>query len=322
MLMSAHHNGESRLTEYEQEQIGQIARWKSNPPNAFAELFKQITLQFANLVEKVIPDRLVKPAIDQAYHVATLVDGQAAIRRAAGVSDLGELRARPLEDCDRLAFRESIAAQLMATVEGAATGAGGALTTLVDIPLLIVLSLRTIRRIGHCYGYTLDHAHDQVLVLNILITATSGSLAIKRARIDRLREIKHWVVEETEEDILADEALALLLQLEIFEPVPAIGLISGALLNLAFMRRVDIAARRIFQERWLEDNQKVDNIKPAVVHERHMVEGWRGAVGRAAYSGCYSLGFGAAIPLYLGASLLRSVGRASHQSVERGTGQY
>ncbi len=316
MLMSTHRNGESRLTEYEQEQIEQIAQWKSQPPNPFAELFKQILLQFASLVEKVIPDNLVRSAIEQAYHVATLLDSEASIRRAAGVSELGELRHRPLEECDRLAHRESSIALIMATIEGGATGAGGALTTLVDIPLLFVLSLRTIRRIGHCYGYALDQERNKVLVMNILITATSGSLATRRARIDQLREIEHWVVEETEEDILAEEALALLLQLEVFESVPAVGLVSGALLNLAFVRRVELAARRIFQERWLEDNGKVRNIKPAEVHERHLVEGLRGAVGRAAYSGCYSLGFGAAVPLWLAASVARSLGRASRQSVD------
>ena len=119
-------------------------------------------------------------------------------------------------------------ADVWATVEGAATGAGGVLTTVIDIPLLFILSLRTILRIGHCYGYTLDHPHDQKFVLGVLIAATSGSLATRRKRLDQLREIEHLLVEETQEEILADELLSLLFQLEIFEEVPGVGLISGA----------------------------------------------------------------------------------------------
>lgn len=33
---------------------------------------------------------------------------------------------------------------------------------------------------------------------------------------------------------------------------------SGALLNLSFMRRVDVTARRVFQERWLKENGKIE----------------------------------------------------------------
>ncbi len=236
------------LSSYESDQIEQIARWKSTPPNAFSELLKKLTTSASDLVEKVIPDQLVIGAIEKAYETSQLLAGQEAIRRQAGVSTVAEMRQKPLEECDRLALRVGSAARAWATVEGAATGAGGVFTTLFDIPLLFVLSLRTILRIGHCYGYSLDHPHDRTFTLGVLIAATSGSLATKRKRLDQLREIKHLLVEETQEEILADEALSLLFQLEIFEETPGVGLISGALLNLAFVRRIDITARRVFQE--------------------------------------------------------------------------
>jgi EcsC protein family len=298
----------SKLTPYESEQVEQIAAWKSTPPNPFSELFKRITIRGADLVEKLTPDKWVVTTIEKAYSVSEMVAGQDDIKRQAGVEQLGELRNQPLEECDRLALRVGLGALSWATVEGAATGAGGVLTTLIDIPVLFVLSLRTILKIGYCYGYSLDHPHDRSVVLGILIAATSGSLATKRKRLDQIREIKHLLVEETQEEILADEALSVLFQLEIFEAVPGIGLISGAVLNLAFIRRVDITARRVFQERWLEDNGKVHVIKPAPVHDRHLLEGWKGALGRAAYSGLYSIGFGVTLPVCFATSLFRFEG--------------
>jgi hypothetical protein len=308
------------LTPYESARIEQIATWKSSSPNPFSELFKMVTLPVANLVEKVIPDQLVQAALDKAYSASELLAGQADLMRRAGVSQLGELKRKPLQECDRLAAHVGTAALVWATIEGAATGAGGVLTTLIDIPLLFVLSIRTILRIGHCYGYSLDHPHDRGFVLGILIAATSGSLTTKRRRIQQIRELKELLVEETQEEILADEALSLLFQLEIFEEAPGVGLISGALLNLAFIRRIEITARRIFQERWLEDNGKVDVIEPAVVHERHLVPGWRGAFGRAAYSGIYSVGFSVSLPVYLAASLFRSANHSIGNVVDRAVG--
>lgn len=311
---------ERSLTPYEAEQVAQIARWKSTPPNPLAELFKRITTSITDLVEKVIPDQLVISAIERCYQVSEQIAGQEDIRRQAGVAKLVDLRKKPLEQCDLLAERVAMAALTMATVEGAATGAGGIVTTLIDVPLLFVLSLRTILRIGHCYGYTLDHPHDQRFVLGVLIAATSGSLATRRRRLNELREIEHLLVEETQEEILADEALSFLFQLEIFEEIPGVGPISGALLNLAFMRRVEITARRVFQERWLEDNGKVRVIKPAVVHARHLLNGWGGALGRAAYSGCYAAAFGAAVPVYILARLVQSTEKSVVEIVDGAAG--
>jgi hypothetical protein len=307
---------ETRLTPYEAEQVEQIACWKSTPPNPISELFKTITTSITDRVEKLMPDKLVIAAFEAAYKTSERLAGEKDIVRRAGVKQLAELTKKPLEECDRLAQQEGALALTLATVEGAVTGAGGIVTTLLDVPLLFVLSIRTILRIGHCYGYSLDHPRDEKFVLGVLITATSGSLAMRRNRLDRLRAIEHWVVEETQEDILADEALSVLFQLEIFEGVPGVGLISGALLNLAFMRRVDITARRVFQERWLEANGKVHAIKPAHVHARHLAHGWRGAVGRLAFSTCYSAAFGLTFPAYLVAAMVRSTGHSLVDAVD------
>ena len=88
------------------------------------------------------------------------------------------------------------------------------------------------------------------------------------------------------------------------------GAISGSVLNWLFMRRVEETARMVFQERWLRDNGKVEHIEPAEAPARHLAAGWAGAVNRAVYSGCYSLGFGLALPYYTVASMLRPMNPA------------
>ena len=106
------------------------------------------------------------------------------------------------------------------------------------------------------------------------------------------------------EEILAEELLSMLFQLEIFEAIPGVGAISGAVLNLVFMRKVDETARRVFQERWLKDSGKVQSISPAPVHEREIAPGWAGALGRIAYRGCYFASFGVALPAFVLANRL------------------
>jgi EcsC protein family len=294
------------LTAYESEQVRRIAAWKSKPPNPVSEMWKRLILPGARLVEKIIPDTLVLAAIEESYDIAERLAGQEDVQRRAGIKDLRELRDRPLEECDRLAMQVGPAAQTLAVVEGAATGAGGVLTTLVDIPLLFVLSLRTILKIGHCYGYPLDHHRGRQFVLGVLLAALSGSLETKRHRLDRLHQLEELLIVETQEEIITEELLSFLFQLEIFEEVPGVGALSGALLNLAFMHRVDVTAQRVFEERWLRDNGKVGVIAPAPAAARHLATGWSGALGRVVYSGCYGLGFGVALPVFAVAALFRA----------------
>jgi hypothetical protein len=287
------------LTDYEAGQVRRIAAWKSEPPSPFSEMFKRLTLPGARFVERRIPDRMVEAAIDRSYDAADRLAAWDLASVCAGVSDPGA----SLEECDRRAERVGTGATIVSAAEGAATGAGGVLTTLIDIPLLFILSLRTIVKIGRCYGYPLDKPGDRRFVLGVLIVATSGSLAVRRERLYQLREIEEWLLEETQEEVLAEELASLLFQLEVFEGVPGVGAVSGAVLNLAFLHKVETTARRVFQERWLRDRGKVSVIEPAETHARALAIGWSGALSRAAYSSCYAVGFGMTLPVWLAIAL-------------------
>jgi hypothetical protein len=294
-LTSANGNGRpsAGLTEYEAEQVREIAAWKSRPPNPFGELFRKMARPGSRLVERVTPDRFVKGAIDRAYDVAH--------RAADGVAP----PERSLEACDGEAMRVGSMANKIALAEGAITGAGGPVTTLVDLPLLFTLSLRTIVRIGRCYSFPLDQERDRKFVLGVLIAAASGSLAVRLDRLGQLRDVEDWFLYETQEEVIASEAASLLFQLEIFEGVPAVGAISGALLNLAFIKRVEETSRRVFEERWLRDRGKVGVIEPQEIHPRALAHGWAGALTRVAHAGGYSVGFATALPFWLVTSLVR-----------------
>ena len=77
------------LTAYEAEQVGQIAAWKSEPPNPLVEIFKRITLPGARVIGKFVPDAVVRGSIERAYDLSEVLAGQADVKRQAGIHDLG-----------------------------------------------------------------------------------------------------------------------------------------------------------------------------------------------------------------------------------------
>ncbi len=209
-----------RLTAYETEQVGQIATWKSKPVNPIAEVWNVVVLQAAKAATFFIPGALVRSAIESSYRAAHRLSRPESIAHQAGVNDLRELREGRLEECDRLAQRVGAAARTLATVEGAATGLGGPLTTLIDVPLLFVSALRMIVRTGQCYGYPADEPNDRFFNLGVLTIATAGSLATRLERLEQLKDLEEVLVEETQVEMIRSELMSYLFQLEVFEEIP------------------------------------------------------------------------------------------------------
>ena len=308
---------EQTLAAYESVQVAKIAAWKASHPNAFGELFRRVTQPLAHIVEMVIPDRFALVAIEAAYKASELSATAADVEVQAGVPDLGDLRHKPLEVCDGLAQRVGTVAQMVGAVEGAVTGAGGIWTTVLDIPLLFGLCLRTIIKIGHCYGYPLDRPTDKAWVLGAFAVALSGSKEKRTDMIARLRDVEDLVLEETQEQVVTEELAALVTQIEIFEEIPVFAAATGALLNLAVVHRTASSARRLFQERWLRDNGKVEVIAPAGGAEEPSSHGWRGAVARAGYATVYGVSFSAVFPIRLAGGMLGPIARPVAARLQR-----
>jgi len=308
--MATRSEKKKQLSDYETRQIERIAAWKSEFPNPFGELFRRAAEPVAKAVELVVPDQIALLAIDTAYKASDRAATQGDIRAQAEVSDIAELRHAPLELCDRLSRRVGAFARGIAAVEGAVTGAGGIWTTLLDVPLLFGLCLRTIIKTGRCYGYALDRPADKAWVLAAFAVSLSSTKQKRADLMARLREIEDLLLEETQEQLVVEEAAALLTQIELFEDIPVFGAATGALLNLSVAHKTAVTARHLFQERWLRDNGKVDVIEPAVdARKVPALPGWSGAALRAWYTTVYGLSFSAAFPVCLAAAIFGPVGR-------------
>jgi DNA-binding transcriptional regulator YhcF (GntR family) len=168
----------------------------------------------------------------------------------------------------------------LATAEGGATGAAGIFGLAVDIPSIIVIALRTIHKIGVCYGFEVKTKSDRDFVLAILAASSSNDMKEKVAALAALRSVEVSVAKQTWRKLaekaateqygkaasivairnLAKELGINLTKRKALQAIPAVGALVGASVNGWYVKEVGWAARRAFQERWLIENHKVIDV--------------------------------------------------------------
>lgn len=264
-------------TPYEQQQCTEIDKWKSTEPNvvnqAIATLLKPLTWVVAN----VVPDKAIEGAITAAYKAAEFLTDKDDIIRDAQITEISELKHKDLELSDRLANEVHNWAIGVAGAEGAATGAAGLPGMAVDIPALITMSFRVIHKIGICYGYEATTEADKNYILQIFSAAGSNTMQEKQAAILILRQATQAIAKTTwkgmaqkaannkfcvEGGILAVKAVAKQFGINItrrkaLQTIPGLGALIGGSMNLSLVNDIAWAARRMYQERWLIDNNKI-----------------------------------------------------------------
>lgn len=257
------------LGDYERRQVRAIAAWKGEKPGVAKRLVNAVTGPLGKLANVLIPDKPVQAAMEAVNKAA----GQLAkddsilkddILKAAGVTTLEELAEKPLDFADSLADRIIADAANIALGMGAATGAGGPVSTAVGIPALLFNALRVIHRIAHCYGYPLKGEADREFMIGVLSLSTATTPERRAKAMDHYRRqietsFLNQVVEES-----ANKALQrAILGAELATLIPGFSIAFNAYLSREFVHRAGVTAKRVFQERWLRDRGKVAWIEPA-----------------------------------------------------------
>ena len=289
------------LTDYEAKQIALIAAWKGRHPSTFQELVNMVAGRVAQTIGKAVPDELAHKVILRLYDIADRAAGQEDICRKMRVHDLAALRDWPLDQCGTLARKVGNGALGVCAVGGVVTGGGVGLTIALDVPLLFALAMRTIIKIGRCYGYPLEDPGDRAFVLGILIAALNESQEQKRQiHLERLKDVGEKMLTEAQEHLVVEESAAFLFQLEAFGQIPGMGAVTVCLLHLWLIHRVERTARFAFQERRLRDWGKADVIEPKVVPQPATdAQGLARIAGRAACGGIYRVAFALTLPIFL-----------------------
>ena len=267
----------TKPTEYEKEQIAAIKKWKKEEPGVVNKAFGFAIEPLAWFVNKVVPEKAIQGALDLSNFMALYLTDKADVLRDGGVSSLGELRNKNLELSDKLADEVHNWAVGIACTEGAVTGFTGLPGLAVDIPSIITLALRTIHKIGICYGYECSTELEKKFVLGVMAASAANSITEKVSALAALRSIEITLAKVTwkkmtekaaesqiskEAAILAIKNLAKQLGVNITKrkalaSIPFIGAIIGGSVNGWYIKEVGWVARRAFQDKWLFENGKI-----------------------------------------------------------------
>lgn len=250
-------------TAYEQRQIDQIRAWRNEPPGLIERATGAALSPLAKLVSGVVPPAAIEGLLRASDWMAEKTIP--ATTQAADGIDLEQL------DADARAIRNWAIAY--AGGEGAIAGAVGLMSLPVDLPAIITLSLRTIRRIGAAYGYFGISEQERQFIYAVLSIASANSAKQKRMALETLHGMEtqmlahNWAMlgERAARRGVSAEAVLLfardvaeqlglnLTKRKALAALPVVGGVIGAAVNGWYMRDVGAAAQRTYQERWLTD---------------------------------------------------------------------
>ena len=262
----------TNLTPYEQAQADKILSWKQETPGIVEQAIGFALSPISSMLTKVVPPTVIESLLRASDWLAekTVAPRAEAITSAAG-TDLAPLPG--LETFDEEAEKVRKWAIALAGGEGALAGAFGLFSLPVDIPAVITLSLRTIRRVGLCYGYSGTSEEEKRFVLGVLSVAGANSMKQKVAALTTLRNLEIALITQAGNVLAAKAAeravsgeTALLFVRDVAEQlgvnltkrralaaIPIIGAAVGGAMNAWYLRDIGQSAQRAYQERWLRD---------------------------------------------------------------------
>jgi hypothetical protein len=262
------------ITPYERDQGEHIQSWSQEPPGIVERAAGVALAPLGWVFNRIIPPSAIEALLRASDWLADKTIGEAAKQRDAATASKPEAR---LEELDAETDRIRNWAIAYASGEGAVAGAVGLISLPIDIPAIVTLSLRTIRRIGLVYGYAAANEAEKKFIFSVLAVAGANSMPQKVAALDAMRDLetdliaRHWVAlgqraaqrtvrAETMLLFIRDVAEQLGLNLsrrKALAAVPIVGAAIGAAMNGWYLRDVATAAQRAYQERWLRERGRL-----------------------------------------------------------------
>jgi hypothetical protein len=307
------------LTPYEVQQAARIADWKGRRPGLVKRSLATLKAPLDRLFEKTVPAADARRMLTRLHRAADWQHGHDAIAERLGIENFSVLRDGPLERCDSLVKKVKDLGRRVITSESLLANAGGIATELLELPAELMLALRAVHRVAACYGYQLTAPQDDTLVLAMIgISLLDSPEERLRARRlireleegkcrpgdeEQLTEIAQSRIEDELGEELADQIGSTLVEEKFGEAIPLLGAVVGVVLDNAFISGVEEAAQRVFQERWLREHGKLDEVAP-VESASLTTDSLSSGINQAIYSTSYAISFGVVFP----AAFLASAG--------------
>jgi hypothetical protein len=259
------------ITPYERAQLAAIQQWQTEAPGAISRSLATLSGPATDLLRSFVPETMLRAALQGAQGAAVQMSNPARVLAATGAADLASLRAGSLKVCDRAAARVRRRSLAIAGAAGAVCGVAGAGGMIADLPALITLTFRMIHQTGLCYGEDCSGHFSRQLPIGIFALASANTAEEKAAAllaIDRHIEsaatpdMIDGLERAAQYELAKDAAIASLNNLaknflrrvgwaEAAGSIPISGALIGGAVNLWYLHETSVAAKRVFQRRWL-----------------------------------------------------------------------
>ncbi|MDY0235764.1 MAG: EcsC family protein [Gudongella sp.] len=143
-----------------------------------------------------------------------------------------------------------------ATLEGAATGAGGIVSGLADFPLLMTIKFKFLFEVAGIYGFNVDDYRERLFILNIFELAFSSKAHVNKV----FSRMNNWdvYISSLPDDIndfqwreFQQEYRDYLDLAKLFQMIPLIGAVIGSYVNNKLMKKLSDTAKNAYRMRLL-----------------------------------------------------------------------
>lgn len=162
-----------------------------------------------------------------------------------------------LEEREKILVEKTNYYKTAATIEGAATGAGGIVLGLADLPLLLSIKIKFLYDIASIYGYDVNDYFERLYVLHIFELAFSSKGHINKV----FYKLENWddYVRTLPSDInefdwraFQQEYRDYLDIAKLLQLMPGIGTFVGSYVNNKLLKKLSLTARNAYRMRYFK----------------------------------------------------------------------
>jgi EcsC protein family len=152
-----------------------------------------------------------------------------------------------------------------AMMQGATTGIGGIFTLAIDIPVLLGLSLKVLQEMALAYGYNPNEKRERIFIVKCLQFASADYVG-KQSVIQYLTRFQEGEIQRESISELQGWREVITTYGEnfgwkkLFQLIPVIGIIFGAILNRSTVDEVAEAGMMLYRKRRILE--KLEQLKP------------------------------------------------------------
>lgn len=240
------------MIPYEEKALYELEKWKnkmSKRPSIINKASKGIQNKFNNM----LPDsyhEIITSSIKNL--VKAVLFGSKYITKKP-INDM------PLIDREKLIQEKTKFYKTVALIEGAATGAGGIILGLADLPLLLSIKIKFLYDVASIYGFDVNDYKERLYILHIFQLAFSSKENVNR--VFAKMEKWHQYSNDLSEDInnfdwrsFQQEYRDYIDLEKLLQMLPGIGAVVGSYINPKFIDKLSKTAIQAYRMRIFDGN--------------------------------------------------------------------